>query len=344
MFDNSDIHREIEDLEGKTTTEDFWKDKELAQEVYDNLSSKKKRVKLWNDLWQRVVDLEELLHLLHENSDEKEIKEIDSEYWQLKKDFDQAEIALLLHGEYDSMNCFLSIHSGTGGVEAQDWAEMLLRMYLRYCERRSYKTEIISIMPGEEAGIKSVILQVKGEDAYGYLRTESGVHRLVRLSPFNAKNLRQTSFALVEVLPIFDKKIEIEIPKDDLKIDTFRASGHGGQKVNKTDSAVRITHLPTGLVTTCQSERSQLQNKERALMMLKSKLYTRQEQQEKEKETLIKGAVKQGSWGNQIRSYVLHPYQMVKDHRTNFETSQTQKVLDGELDEFIEEALRKIIL
>jgi len=331
-------------LEGKTTTEDFWKDKELAQEVYDNLSSKKKRVKLWNDLWQRVVDLEELLHLLHENSDEKEIKEIDSEYWQLKKDFDQAEIALLLHGEYDSMNCFLSIHSGTGGVEAQDWAEMLLRMYLRYCERRSYKTEIISIMPGEEAGIKSVILQVKGEDAYGYLRTESGVHRLVRLSPFNAKNLRQTSFALVEVLPIFDKKIEIEIPKDDLKIDTFRASGHGGQKVNKTDSAVRITHLPTGLVTTCQSERSQLQNKERALMMLKSKLYTRQEQQEKEKETLIKGAVKQGSWGNQIRSYVLHPYQMVKDHRTNFETSQTQKVLDGELDEFIEEALRKIIL
>ncbi len=328
-------------MESKTTVEDFWMDRENAENILSKLSENRKKWQVWVDLKKEVTDLVDLLQVMKENTDGEEIEELQQEYVSLEKKFRQAEVGLLLTGQYDHCGAFLSIHAGTGGVDAQDWAEMLLRMYLRYCELQDFKAEIIHITSGEEAGIKSAMIKVAGVNVYGYLRNEHGVHRLVRQSPFNSKALRQTSFALVEVMPIFDKTINIDIKKEDLRIDTFRASGHGGQKVNKTDSAVRITHLPTGLVVACQSERSQMQNRETAMSILKSKLVTLQEEQNKQKEQNIKGEIKQGSWGNQIRSYVLHPYQMVKDHRTEFETSDTQGVLNGEIEEFIEAALRK---
>lgn len=290
---------------------------------------------------QRVNENIELAELIKETTDDDELAELDKEVVRLEKDFRANEVKLLLTGKFDSKDCYLSIHAGTGGVDAQDWAEMLLRMYLRYCENNSYKATIVSISSGDEAGIKSVTVLVKGVNAYGFLKSESGVHRLVRQSPFNAKNLRQTSFALVEVVPLFNEDVDIELKKEDLKIDTYRASGHGGQSVNTTDSAVRITHLPTGLTVSCQNERSQHQNKETALKILKSRLYALKEAEQKEQELLVKGDAAQGSWGNQIRSYVFHPYKMVKDHRTNFETSQIDKVMDGELDDFIEAFLRQ---
>jgi len=321
--------------------EDFWQDRVAAEAIFQRLNVKKDLVTTWLDLSRRVEELCDLAELIRETTDDTELHELDREVEKLGDDFRQAETKLLMRGKYDEKDCYLSIHAGTGGVDAQDWAEMLLRMYLRYAEANEFKANIISISPAEEAGIKSATLIIKGANAYGFLQSESGVHRLVRQSPFNAKNLRQTSFALVEVLPVFDDDLDIELNKDDLKIDTYRASGHGGQSVNKTDSAVRITHLPTGLVVSCQNERSQHQNKEVALRMLKAKLFALREEEKKEQETILKGDVTQGSWGNQIRSYVFHPYKMVKDHRTNYETSQVDKVMDGDLDDFIEEYLRQ---
>jgi peptide chain release factor 2 len=268
--------------------------------------------------------------------DPKIKREIEQQAQKIEKNIEKIEFETLFQGEYDQSNAILSIHSGTGGTDAQDWAEMLLKMYLRFAERKNWKAKILSESRGQEAGIKSATIEIIGKMAYGYLRTEAGLHRLVRLSPFNAKNLRQTSFALVEVLPEIDKIKEVEIDPGDLRIDTFRSGGAGGQSVNKTDSAVRITHIPSGIVASSQNERSQLQNKEQSMKILKAKLHQQYlENKEKEKEK-IKGEHTDVQWGSQIRSYVLHPYKLVKDHRTKFESKNPEEVLDGDLDGFIE--------
>ena len=268
-------------------------------------------------------------------------REIETQLQKIEKDIESIEFETLFQGEYDQSNAILSIHSGTGGTDAQDWAEMLLKMFLRFAERKDWKAKLIAESRGQEAGIKSATIVVVGKLAYGYLRAEAGVHRLVRLSPFNAKNLRQTSFALVEVLPEIDKIKEVEIDPGDLRIDTFRSGGAGGQSVNKTDSAVRITHIPSGIVASSQNERSQLQNKEQSMKILKAKLHRRYlENKEKEKQGL-KGEHAEVQWGSQIRSYVLHPYKLVKDHRTKFESKNPEEVLDGNIDGFIEAYLSK---
>jgi len=294
-------------------------------------------IKKLSDSETEIDNLSEMAGLA---ADDEEMKrEIEKQTVQIEKNIEKIEFETLFRGEYDQNNAILSIHSGTGGTDAQDWTEMLLKMYLRFAERKKWKTKILSESRGQEAGIKSVTIEVIGKLAYGYLRAEAGVHRLVRLSPFNAKNLRQTSFALVEILPEIDKIEEVEIDPGDLRIDTFRSGGAGGQSVNKTDSAVRITHLPTGIVAASQNERSQLQNKEQSMKILKAKLHQQYlENKEKEKRKL-KGEHTEVQWGSQIRSYVLHPYKLVKDHRTKFESKNPEEVLDGNLDEFIEKFL-----
>jgi len=278
---------------------------------------------------------------LAEQATQGEEAELMKEYEKIAKEWEGLETQLYLSGEFDTGNCYLTVSGGAGGTEAQDWASMLLRMYLRYCERMGWGTEVIDKTDGQEAGIKSATVHIKGEMAYGNLKCERGTHRLVRLSPFNAKNLRQTSFALVEVLPEITETTEVEIDPGDLRIDTFRASGAGGQHVNKTSSAVRITHMPTGIAVACQNDRSQQRNRAQAMNMLRAKLLEKKRsEQEKEKQSL-KGATKSADFGQQIRSYVLHPYQMVKDLRTEVETSDTEGVLDGDLQQFIEAELRR---
>jgi peptide chain release factor 2 len=302
------------------------------------LAEQKRVVQRWRELEKKMADIAELITL---SADDAALQgEIQAELDELAAHLDDLEFRLAFRSGYDARNAILAIHAGAGGTESQDWAEMLMRMYLRWAERRGYETEILDTSPGDEAGIKSVVIAVNGEYATGYLKSEHGVHRLVRLSPFDADHARHTSFALVEVMPEAEGDIEINIAPEDLRIDTFRSSGPGGQHMQKTSSAVRVTHLPTGLVVSCQSERSQHMNKDFALKILRARILERELARREEEKARLKGKRVVAEWGNQIRSYVLHPYKMVKDHRTGYETSRTEAVLDGELDDFITAYLR----
>ena len=302
------------------------------------LVEQKKLVDRWREVEKKVADMAELFSLAEEDTSLR--REVESETDKLLSQLDALELEMAFSSEYDARNAILAIHAGAGGTESQDWAQMLLRMYLRWAERRGYKTEILDTSPGEEAGVKSAILSVTGDYACGYMKSEHGVHRLVRLSPFDADHSRHTSFALVEVIPEAEADVDVKIEADDLRVDVFRSSGPGGQHMQKTSSAVRLSHLPTGLVVTCQSERSQYQNKETAMRILQSRLLELELTKRDEERARLKGKHVAAGWGNQIRSYVLHPYKMVKDHRTNYQTGNTDAVLDGELDGFITAYLR----
>ncbi len=334
-FDIDQREKELKELELKTTEPDFWEDRQSAESVLKEINDTKSLISQIKDLKQQIVDNTELVDILDDYS------ELEENIKNCNKELEKLNLLLLLNGPYDSKDCIVEIHSGAGGTEACDWANMIYRMYQRWCEQKKYKIELLDIQYGEEAGIKSVSFKVKGKNAYGYLKNEKGVHRLVRLSPFDSNNRRHTSFASAEVTPDIEVDNSIEIDDKDLKIDVYRSTGAGGQGVNTTDSAVRITHLPTKIVVTCQNERSQIQNKEEAMKVLKSKLLMlKLEQQEKEMQE-VKGAQLNIEFGSQIRSYIMHPYSLVKDHRTNIETSDVNRVLDGDLDIFIESNLKK---
>lgn len=312
----------------------FWDDPKRAEEVSKEAKGLKDKLEKQESLELRVEDIDVLAELMEEDDDES-AEEIINEIKSLEKEVEEYRIQILLSGEYDKNDVILTLHTGVGGSDANDWTEMLLRMYTRWCEKKGFKVETVDMLAGDEAGIKSVTLKVKGDYAYGYLKAEKGIHRLVRISPFNSNGKRQTSFASLEVLPELTKNQDIEIKPDDLKIDTFRASGAGGQHVNKTESAIRITHIKTGIVVQCQNERSQYANKDTAMAMLKSKLIELKDRAHKEKIEDLTGELKDMGWGSQIRSYVFHPYNLVKDHRTNEETGNLSAVMNGEIDNFI---------
>ena len=328
-------------MEKRSAQPDFWLDQTEAQSVMRQLAEQKKVVERWRGLEKKVADIAEGLPLAEEEPSFRE--EIESEIEAVASHLDELELEMAFSGEYDVRNAILAIHAGAGGTESQDWAEMLLRMYLRWSERRGYKAEILDTSLGDEAGIKSATIGISGDYAFGYLKSEHGVHRLVRLSPFDADHARHTSFVLVEVMPEAEADVDVKIDPDDLKVDVFRSSGPGGQHMQKTSSAVRLTHLSTGLVVTCQSERSQYQNKEIALKILQARLLKLELAKRAEERAKLKGERIAAGWGNQIRSYVLHPYRMVKDHRTDYQTSDTDAVLDGGLDGLITAYLRTLL-
>jgi peptide chain release factor 2 len=336
---------ELKDLEQLMNQPNFWDDTENAKNISQKKSSLEKNLKPWMDLNNAINDFPIMIDLVkeeHKENEEEALIELSKELNQLKQKLEDIQISLALLGEDDSKNAILTIVSGAGGTESQDWADMLLRMYTRWIQKKGFDYEVIDYQPGEEAGIKSATLLVKGENAFGLLKCENGVHRLVRQSPFNANNKRHTSFASVHVAPEIDDSVDIEIDENDLRIDTYRSSGAGGQHVNKTDSAVRILHIPTGIVVQCQNERSQHKNKATALKLLKSKLYELEKQKKKQEIEARSGEKKDVSWGNQIRSYVFHPYKLVKDLRTDYETSDVESVMDGEIDDFIKAYLKEI--
>lgn len=336
LFDLSNKEKEIKELENIVSQNDFWNNVSKANETNIKLASLKKIVNNYNELKSNLDYYNELIEI----STDEELDNINEEISKLKDIIGELELNTLLNGEYDKLNCFLEIHPGAGGTEAMDWASMLYRMYQRYCEKKSFKCDVMDELKGDEAGIKSVTLYIKGLYAYGYLKCEQGVHRLVRISPFNAAGKRQTSFASISVIPEIDKDINIEIKETDLKIDVYHSSGAGGQSVNTANSAVRITHIPTNTVVTCQNERSQLQNKEQAMKVLKSKLYQIELAKQSEELDKIKGVQRNIDFGSQIRSYVLEPYTLVKDSRSGYETSQAFKVLDGDIEQLIESVLK----
>ena len=338
IFDIAAKEKEITDLEKQSVSPDFWNDQSFAQTIMRRLAEYRKVVQQWRELEDKASDIAELIDLSGEDTSFQE--EVKSELDKLSAQLDDLEFQLAFNSEYDTRNAILAIHAGAGGTESQDWAEMLMRMYLRWAERRGYQAEVLDTSPGDEAGIKSTVISINGEYAAGYLKSEHGVHRLVRLSPFDADHARHTSFVLVEVMPEAEENTDLSINPDEIKVDTFRSSGPGGQHMQKTSSAVRVTHIPTGLIVTCQSERSQFMNKEIALKILRSRLLELELEKQEEEKARLKGSRIEAGWGNQIRSYVLHPYKMVKDHRTGYETGNPDAVLDGELDGFINAYLR----
>ena len=320
---------------------DFWDNPEQSQHVMRDLKSLETQVETSENLFNHAEDIQMLIEMAYEEEDESMAGEIKKEIRQFEKQYEEIRISTLLSRDYDKSNAIVTLHAGAGGTDSCDWATMLYRMYNRWAEKKGFSISVLDYQDGDITGIKTVTFEVNGENAYGYLQSEKGVHRLVRISPFNSAGKRQTSFASCDVIPDIEDDIDIEINEDELKIDTYRASGAGGQHVNKTSSAIRITHLPTGIVVQCQNERSQHFNKDKAMQMLKSKLYLLKQQEQADKVSDIRGEVKEIGFGNQIRSYVMHPYTLVKDHRTNMENSNVTAVLDGELDPFINAYLKK---
>ena len=333
--------KRIDELEKLSSSPEFWNNQEKAQQVLKEINELKEWTEAWEKLHSRFNDIEILLDLAKDEQDSSTFDEAASEIEELEQGIERLELDRMLSGPNDSMDAILTIHPGAGGTESQDWAEMLFRMYIRFCERSGYNVSIMDLQAGDEAGIKSATLEVKGKSSFGYLKAEAGVHRLVRISPFDANKRRHTSFASVFVYPEVENDIEIEIKPSEIRVDTYRASGAGGQHVNKTSSAVRITHLPTNIVVQCQNERSQFQNKANAMKILKARLYQKKLEEENEKLKEIEKNKKDIAWGSQIRSYVFHPYTMVKDHRTGVETSNIQQVMDGDLERFIRAYLLK---
>ncbi|MFW5998604.1 MAG: peptide chain release factor 2 [Halanaerobiaceae bacterium] len=340
LLDLAELKSQKQNLEKEMSGSDFWNNNERAKKVSKKLDNVKKKIKFIENMEEKLEEVEIYWELWQEDKDPDIEQEIEENLQKLDQSLDKMILQLRLNGEYDESNAILSIHPGAGGTESQDWAEMLLRMYTRWAEKEGYDIETLDLLPGDEAGIKSVTILIKGKYSYGYLKSERGVHRLVRISPFDSSGRRHTSFASVDVVPEFNDDIEIEVDENDLKIETYRASGAGGQHVNKTESAVRITHKPTGTVVQCQNERSQHKNKKMAMKVLKAKLFELKEEAQAEKIEELRGEHKEIAWGSQIRSYVFHPYNMIKDHRTNFEEGNVEKVMDGEIDQFIESYLK----
>ena len=340
-FDITKKEEELKQLENQTMQEGFWTDNPKKDEILNKISNNKKICSTYLELKKELQNVEELSELVMQEFDEDIKKEILKSTNSLAKNIEKLELETLLSGKFDKNNAIITIHPGAGGTESQDWAEMLYRMYTRWAEKNGYEVKEIDYLEGEEAGLKSVTFEVIGTNAYGYMKSEMGVHRLVRISPFDSGGRRHTSFASVEVLPEITDDIDIQINPDDLRVDTYRASGAGGQHINKTSSAVRITHIPTNIVVACQTERSQIQNRETAMKMLKSKLLDLKEKEQKDKIEDLKGVQMDIAWGSQIRSYVFCPYTMVKDHRTNYEVGNVQAVMDGEIDGFIESYLKQ---
>ncbi|HCL55741.1 MAG TPA: peptide chain release factor 2 [Spirochaetia bacterium] len=327
-------------LEEKTASPGFWDNPEEANKITREISALKKKQEEWQSLKQKIENLYEIIEITKEEDDSSLLEEVEKEFLYIQNDFSKKELYLFFRGKFDKNNAYLSINAGAGGTESCDWASMLSRMYLRWAEKNEFQVEIVDELPGEEAGIKNITVLIKGDYAFGNLRGENGVHRLVRISPFDSNARRHTSFASVSVIPEIDDDIEVDINPSDLKIDTYRAGGAGGQHVNKTESAVRITHIPTNIIVACQQDRSQHKNKEKALSLLKAKLYLHIEKQKALEHKKMEGEKKDISWGNQIRSYVFQPYQLVKDHRTNYEMGAVDKVMDGEINEFSFEFLK----
>lgn len=342
-FDINNKEQKLKELENKTLEPNFWNDAKNSTQVLSEIKKIKGKCIKYRNIETELKNIEELTELVNLEPDEEIAKDILKSTKKITTEMERLEIDTLLSGKYDNNNAIITIHPGAGGTESQDWAEMLYRMYVRWANKNNYEIKELDFLEGEEAGIKSATFEVNGENAYGYLKGEMGVHRLVRISPFDSGGRRHTSFASLEVLPEITDDIEIDINQDDLRIDTYRASGAGGQHINKTSSAVRITHIPTNIVVACQSERSQIQNRETAMKMLKSKLLDLKEKEQKDKIEDLKGEQRDIAWGSQIRSYVFCPYTMVKDHRTNYEVGNVESVMDGNIDGFIESYLKSQI-